>query len=150
MYEPYVTPTEYTDRGETLIPTEETGTLAYATPTDYNALGYSQIPSDALVVTLREASRQIDTLTFNRIVAIGFDKLTEFQQEVIKECVCKHANFLYENSDALSSIVDAYSINSVSMKFGTGFGVAMENGMPILKTVYSLLEQTGLCCRLAR
>ena len=122
----------------------------YVTPTEYTAMGYSDIPTDKLTKALTEASHQIDTLTFNRIVAIGFDRLTEFQQNIVKECVCKHANFLYENADALSSIVDAYSINSVSMKFGTGFGVSMENGMPILKTVYSLLEQTGLCCRLAR
>lgn len=122
----------------------------YVTPTEYTALGYSAIPNDELTKALTDASHQIDTLTFNRIVACGFGNLTEFQQNIVKECVCRHANFIYENADALSSIVDAYSINSVSMKFGTGFGVSMENGMPILKTVYSLLEQTGLCCRLAR
>lgn len=122
----------------------------YVTPTEYATMGYSAIPTSELVKVLTDASHQIDTLTFNRILAIEFDKLTEFQQNIIKECVCKHADFLYSNADALSSIVDAYSINSVSMKFGTGFGVSMENGMPILKTVYSLLEQTGLCCRLAR
>ena len=121
----------------------------YVTPTEYTALGYTDIPTDELTKALTDASHQIDTLTFNRIVG-RFDSLTEFQQGIIKECVCKHANFLYENGDALSSIVDAYSINSVSMKFGTGFGVSMESGLPVLKTVYSLLEQTGLCCRLGR
>lgn len=123
---------------------------AYVTPSEYAEMGYSSISTDELARYLTDASHQIDTLTFNRILAIEFDKLTEFQQNIIKECVCKHADFLYSNADALASIVDAYSINSVSMKFGTGFGVSMENGMPILKTVYSLLEQTGLCCRLAR
>lgn len=122
----------------------------YVTPTEYATMGYSSIPTSELAKVLTDASHQIDTLTFNRILAIEFDKLTEFQQNIIKECVCKHADFLHSNADALASIVDAYSINSVSMKFGTGFGVSMENGMPILKTVYSLLEQTGLCCRLAR
>lgn len=122
----------------------------YVTASEYTGMGYSAIPTTELTRTLTDASRQIDTMTFNRIVAIGFDKLTEFQQGIVKECVCKHADFLYENKDALDSIIDAYSINSVSMKFGSGFGMAFENGMPILKTVYSLLEQTGLCCRLAR
>ena len=121
---------------------------AYVTPMEYAEMGYDSIPTEDLDKSLKDASRQIDTLTFNRIR--NFDDLTPFQQEIIKECVCKHANFLYTNGDALSSIVDAYSINSVSMQFGTGFGTAMENGMPVLKNVYSLLEQTGLCCRLAR
>ena len=122
---------------------------AYVTAQEYATMGYSTVPTADLTRTLIDASHQIDTLTFNRIVKIGFDNLTEFQQGIIKECVCKHADFLYENHDALDSIIDAYSINSVSMKFGTGFGMAFENGMPILKTVYSLLEQSGLCCRLA-
>lgn len=158
MYEPYVTANEYTGRGYDEIPVEDTGSLmanddiliAYATPEDYAELGYSTVPSVALRRALRDASRQVDTLTFNRIVAKGFNNLTPFQQEIIKEVVCKHAEFLYENADALSSAIDSYSINGVSMKFGTGFNVRMENGLPIQSTVYSLLEQTGLCCRLAR
>lgn len=122
----------------------------YATASDYTALGYTTIPSDVLNQSLVDASRNIDTLTFNRIVKIGFDKLTEFQQGIIKEVVCKQADFMYENADAISSVLDSYAINGVSMHFGTGFNVRMENGLPIQSTVYSLLEQTGLCCRLAR
>ena len=117
------------------------------TPEEYSALGYRTIPSTALQTALRDASRQIDSLTFNRIVAIGFDKLTAFQQEIIKEVICKHADFLYENADAIASVFDSYAINGVSMKFGTGFNVQVKNGLPILGTVYSLLEQTGLCWR---
>lgn len=156
MYEPYVTADEYTARGYDDIPLEERGVLmtesgeviaVYVSPEEYAELGYTKIPSTALRQALRDASRQIDTLTFNRIVKIGFDKLTPFQQEIIKEVICKHADFLYENADAISSILDSYAINGVSMKFGTGFNVKMKNGLPILGTVYSLLEQTGLCWR---
>ena len=158
MYEPYVNAEEYTARGYDDIPVEDRGVImanddvlmAYVTPDEYTALGYIKIPSTAIVKALRDASRQIDSLTFNRIVAKGFHNLTPFQQELIKEVICKHAEFLYENSDAISSILDSYSINGVSMKFGTGFNVRMEGGLPILSTVYSLLEQTGLCWRGAR
>ena len=158
MYKAYVTADEYTDRGYEDIPVEERGKLmangdaliVYVTPEEYAELGYVKVPSAAIVKALRDASRQVDTLTFNRIVAKGFDKLTPFQQEIIKEVVCKHAEFLYENADAISSILDSYAINGVSMKFGTGFNVRMEGGLPILSTVYSLLEQTGLCWRGAR
>ena len=120
---------------------------AYVTATEYTTMGYSTIDATELNAYLLKASRDVDTLTFNRIVAKGFDNLTEFQQDIIKQVVCEQANFLYENADAIDSILSSYSINSVSMTFGTGFNVAMENGLPVQKTVYSLLEQTGLCWR---
>lgn len=123
---------------------------AYVTAEEYTALGYDAVPQDKLDAYLRDASRNIDALTFNRIVAKGFEKLTPFQQELIKEVCCKQADFLYENADAIASIMSSYSINGVSMQFGTGFNIVVENGMPIQNTVLSLLKQTGLCWRGAR
>ena len=123
---------------------------AYVSAEEYDELGYSTIPNTDIERMLKDASRQVDELTFNRIVAIGLDNLTDFQKEIVQEVVCKHADFIYENADAISSIFDSYSINSVSMKFGTGFNVMLTSGVPIQRSVYSLLEQTGLCCRLAR
>lgn len=122
----------------------------YVTATEYANMGYTDLPSDDVTKFLTEASRNVDTLTFNRIVAKGFDNLTEFQQEIIKQVVCEQADFLYDNADAIASVLDSYSINGVSMRFGTGFNVIMEGGLPIQSTTYSLLQQTGLCCRLAR
>ena len=123
---------------------------AYVTSSEYAEMGYSSIPSDKLDNFLLKASRDVDTLTFNRIVAKGFDELTEFQQGIVKQVVCEQATFLYENADAISSILDSYAINGVSMKFGSGFNVIMEGGLPIQSTVYSILKQTGLCWRGAR
>lgn len=120
---------------------------AYVTADDYIDLGYTAVAAEYLDEYLRLASRQIDSLTFNRIVAKGFDKLTEFQQEIIKEVVCMHAGFLFENKDALSSIIDSYSINSVSMHFGTGFNVERVGEITIRRPIYALLKQTGLCWR---
>ena len=124
--------------------------IPYVSAEEYAELGYTAIPSESVNKFLMEASRNVDTLTFNRIVAQGFDNLTEFQQDIIKQVVCEQAEFLYENADAIASVLDSYSINGVSMRFGTGFNVIMAGGLPIQSTVYSLLEQTGLCCRLAR
>lgn len=123
---------------------------AYVTSGEYADMGYGSIPSDKLGDYLLRASRNVDTLTFNRIVAKGFSNLTEFQQEIVKQVVCEQANFLYENADAISSILDSYAINGVSMKFGSGFNVVVEGGLPIQNTVYSFLKQTGLCWRGAR
>lgn len=122
----------------------------YVTASEYTSMGYNSIPTDDLNKTLLEASRNVDTLTFNRIVAIGFEHLTDFQKEIIKEVVCRQADFLYDNADAIASILDKYSINSVSMEFGSGFNVDVAEGVPIQRTVYSILKQTGLCWRGAR
>lgn len=124
--------------------------IPYVTAEEYELLGFEDIPAEELDAFLKDASRNIDTLTFNRIVKKGFDNLTDFQKEIIKEVVCRQANFLYDNADAISSILDSYSINGVSMKFGSGFNVKIEGGLPIQSNVYSLLEQTGLCWRGAR
>ena len=120
---------------------------AYVTPQEYTTLGYDTIPAEDLERYLNDASRNVDTLTFNRIVARGFDRLTDFQQEIVQDVVCRQANFLYENADAIASILDSYSINSVSMTFGSGFNVSVAEGVPVQNTVYSILKQTGLCWR---
>ena len=38
------------------------------------------IPGNELDKALRQASRHVDSLTYNRIVGIGFNNLTPFQQ----------------------------------------------------------------------
>lgn len=117
---------------------------AYVTIDEYVQMGYNAIQTADLDAYLTKASRMVDTLTFNRI---RFDKLTDFQKEVIKTVVCEQAEFIYENAEAISSILSSYSINSVSMTFGTGFNCVVEGGVPIQKTTYALLQQTGLTWR---
>ena len=108
------------------------------------------IPEDKIEKYLRQASRHIDSLTYNRIVGRGFSNLTVFQQEVIKEVVCKQAEFEFENADEIESVLSSYSINGVSAQFGSSWNVFADKGIAMQRSVYSFLEQTGLCCRLAR
>ena len=58
------------------------------------------IPVNELDKALKQASRHIDSLTYNRIVGRGFSNLTAFQQETIQEVVCQQADFEYENHPA--------------------------------------------------
>ena len=110
----------------------------------------SVIPEGSTEKALLQASRHIDSLTYNRIVSQGFSNLTEFQQEIIKEVVCKQAEFEYENADMIESVLSGYSINGVSAQFGASWNVFTDKGVAMRKDVYSMLCQTGLCCRLAR
>ena len=107
------------------------------------------IPSDDIGLMLIQASRHIDSLTFNRVVSKGFDSLTVFQQDIIKEVACRQADFEYENADIIDTVLQGYSINGVSMQFsGSSWNVYADKGVAIKKDLYSLLSQTGLTSRL--
>ena len=108
------------------------------------------IEGDDLKKALTQASRHIDSLTYNRIVGQGFSNLTDFQQEVIREVVCQQADFEVENVDEINTILSSYSINGVSAQFGSSWNIFMDKGVAMKRDVYALLCQTGLCCRLAR
>lgn len=122
----------------------------YVSADAYRIYGSGDIPDDQLEKALRQASRHIDSLTFNRIVGRGFSNLTPFQQEAVKEVVCLQADFEHENADEIGSVLSSYSINGVSAQFGSSWNVFMDKGVAMRRDVYALLSQTGLCCRLAR
>ena len=110
----------------------------------------SIVPEDKILKALRQASRHIDSLTFNRIVGQGFSNLSRFQQELIREVTCQQADFETENADEIDTILKSYAINGVSAQFGSSWNVITEQGVAMKRDVYALLCQTGLCCRLAR
>ncbi len=110
----------------------------------------SIVPEDKLLKALRQASRHIDSLTFNRIVGQGFSNLSRYQQELIREVTCQQADFETENADEIDTILQSYTINGVSAQFGSSWNVITEQGVAMKRDVYALLCQTGLCCRLAR
>lgn len=105
--------------------------IPYATERYYESnYGGNLISEDSLRRFLMQASRHIDTLTYNRIVGQGFDNLTEFQKNVIQEVVCRQAEFEYENADEISSILSSYSINGVSAQFGSSWNVFTDRALP--------------------
>lgn len=123
----------------------------YATPEYYQDIYKgSIIPADGLYKALRQASRHIDSLTYNRIVGRGFSNLTPFQQDVIREVVCQQADFEWENADEINTILSSYSLNGASVQFGSSWNVFTDKGVAMKRDTYALLSQTGLCCRLAR
>ena len=100
---------------------------------------------------LQQASRHIDTLTYNRIVAIGFDNLTDYQQGIIKECECLMADWETENADYINSMLSSYSLNGASMSFtGNSANAFVTNGVAVSREIYSHLQKCGLCTRSLR
>ena len=99
---------------------------------------------------LIQASRHVDSLTFNRIVGRGFSALSSFQRDLIREVVCQQADFETENADEISTVLQGYSINGVSAQFGSSWNVVTDKGVAMRRDTYALLCQTGLCCQLVR
>lgn len=123
----------------------------YASPGYYQGKYEGTLIEDGnLKKALVQASRHIDSLTYNRIVGRGFSNLTPFQQDIIKDVVCQQADFETENADEINLVLSSYSINGVSAQFGSSWNVFTDKGVAMKRDLYALLCQTGLCCRLAR
>lgn len=122
--------------------------MAYVTTEEFTQrCGTGAVPSDQLERLLDHVSREVDSLTYNRIMGIGFQNLTAFQQETIREVICRQVVFEQENADMIDSVLSGYSLNGASVQFGQSWNVFMERGVAMKRSDYALLCQTGLCCR---
>ncbi len=101
---------------------------------------YIEQQKDVCEFALR-AAEHIDILTYNRI---EFDKLTEFQQRVIKRVHDRLTAYERENEDIIDSHLQSYSLNGVSMSVNSQ-SVKRVCGVTIPSELYSQLVSTGLC-----
>lgn len=115
-----------------------------------DVFGGTTIPADDLEKYLRTASRHIDSLTYNRMIGRGINDLKEFQQDLIREVCCEMAEFEYDNADLIQSVLQNYSINGVSMSFGSSWNVRIMSGVAVRADIYDKLSQTGLCNQVLR
>lgn len=120
--------------------------MSYAALDYYHDLGL-QGDDTVLKPLLEQASDAVDALCYGRIRHVGFDGLTEFQQEKVKKAVCYHAAFLYAYGDLLNSPLSSYGINGVSMSFDAG-RVVTQGGVTTNQAVMQQLRQSGLATRL--
>lgn len=118
--------------------------MIYADETFYKNEYLGTHTPEQLNRILKTASQHIDTLTFNRIVGMGFDNLTPFQQSVVREVCCQMADFMIENKDLIEIALSSYSINGVSMNFGDSWNVVTMNGIAMKRSTFELLNQSGL------
>lgn len=119
--------------------------MVYASKEQYLS-EHNLIPDEQIERRLKQASRHIDSLTFNRITSRSFDNLTEFQQAIIIDVCCDMADFEYENEDMINCVLQNYAVNGVSMQFGSSWNVLVQNGIAVKRDTYRVLCQTGLCC----
>lgn len=118
--------------------------MTYATLEDYKKYGDGLIPEGNMEKALSRASDQIDSMTYNRIVAIGFDRLTLFQLTNVKKAVCQQSDFVYQYGDFLNMPLSGYSAGSISLSFKVVEGAG---GIQTSEPVANLLKSTGLTDR---
>lgn len=121
--------------------------MSYATLQDYEQYGGGLIPEDQLERALSRASDQIDGLTYNRIVALGFENLTPFQQTNIKKAVCLHADFMHQYGEMLAAPMTGFGAGSISWSFEKSGFVQGAGGVKTSQEVMGLLLPTGLANR---
>ena len=119
----------------------------YADYEYYTAEYKGTMPEEEAVKALKQASRHIDTLTYNRIKRCEFERLTTFQRDVIKETTCMMADFEHNNASMINSLINNYGINGANISFsGECANCKIVNGIIVQKDVYAYLSQTGLTC----
>ncbi|MGF7050411.1 hypothetical protein J2T13_004949 [Paenibacillus sp. DS2015] len=118
--------------------------MPYATIDDYDQYGDGLIPWVDLERALSRASDQIDSLTYNRIMARWVDNLTPFQRTNVIKAVCRQADFMYQYGDYLTMPLAGYSAGSISLSFKAVQGAG---GIQTSESVSNLLTATGLTSR---
>lgn len=107
--------------------------------------------SDDVEKYLELAQEKIDSITFNRIVKIGFDKLTEFQKEKISKAICYQAEYIFDKgyNDETEHKVASYSVLdiSVNVKDKNYNEKTQAEKECMSEMAYDLIHKTGLDCR---
>lgn len=98
---------------------------------------------------LQEASEKIDSITFNRIVAKGFDNLTKFQQEKVQMAVCYQAEYILNNgyNDEDKEDVASYSVLDISVNVKTDSEKTQAEKECMSEKAYDLINKTGLATK---
>lgn len=107
----------------------------------------NEVPIDEIKKYLRLAQEKIDSITFNRIVAIGFNNLTKFQQEKIRDAICYQAEYIYKNGYNNEDNRDAssYSVLDISVSVDNSNSnktIAQRKNMS--EMAYDYVHKTGL------
>lgn len=110
-----------------------------------------KLPDDEIEKYLKLAQEKIDSITFNRIVAIGFDNLTEFQKEKIKEAICHQAEYIFENgyNNENNRDISSYSVLDISVsKDNSGSNKTLAERNNMSEMAYDYIHKTGLDSKL--
>lgn len=111
----------------------------------------NKLPEDEIEKYLKLAQEKIDSITYNRIVAIGFNNLTKFQQEKIKDAICYQAEYIYVNgyNNEDNRDVSSYSVLDISVSVdNSNSNKTIAQGKNMSEMAYDYVHKTGLDSKL--
>lgn len=102
------------------------------------------IPIDEVDEYLEKSQEKIDSITYNRIVRMGFNNLTDFQKEKISKAICIQADYIkkYGYNDKEDNDISSYSVMDISVSVEKSSSIAKK--LHIDEEVYDLIHKTGL------
>ena len=89
---------------------------------------------------LAKATDKINELTFNRILAIGYENLSDFQKDLVKRACLLQCKFYSEYGTEMDNI-SSISVEDFSISYSNNVYAGVDKG------AISCLKQTGLMCR---
>ena len=110
---------------------------------EYYINQYGGSYGDVIVPFLKRAERNINTITFNRLINT---ELTPFQLNICQECICQYAEFICDNHDIIDSAISTFGINGVNVSLSMT-NLTKVNGVVIPNEIHASLLQTGLLYR---
>ena len=123
----------------------------YVSKEYYKETFNGKISDEDIEKYLKLAQNKIDRITFNRIVGIGFENLTEFQKEKVREAICYQADYIFKNGydDEDKNDISSYSVLdiSVSVKNKSEDSKTIAERECMDKMAYDAIVQTGLAQR---
>lgn len=116
-----------------------------------NEFNGNKLPDEEIEKYLKLAQEKIDSITYNRIIAVGFYNLTEFQKEKIKEAICYQAEYIYTNgyNSEDNRDITSYSVLDISVSVDNSNSnktIAQKNNMS--EMAYDYIHKTGLDSKL--
>lgn len=107
------------------------------------------LSDDEINKYLELAQEKIDSITYNRILKIGFDNLTDFQKDKISKAICYQAEYIKENgyNNENNRNISSYSVLDISVSVDSSKS-SMAQKLNMSEIAYDYVHKTGLDCRL--
>lgn len=112
-----------------------------------NTFSGKNIPNEDIEKYLELAQEKIDSITYNRIIAIGFEKLTEFQKEKISKAICFQAEYIFKNgyNNEDNRDVSSYSVLDISVNVdNSSENKTKAQKLNMSEIAYDYVHKTGL------
>lgn len=118
----------------------------YLTKKEFESLTNTTIDEQEFQKLLPLAEQKINKVSFNRIVGKGFENLTDFQKEKIKEAVTYQIQYFQVNGIEENNNLSSYSVLDISVNVDKNNQTEAEK-LYMSSFAYDCMQETGLCTR---